>query len=614
LGADPVVSLRLGAALAVLGLLLGAAPAGAQDDPHGLSQAHLRHVSMVLPRGLSLSPAAADGLVACSDEQLQLGNFKPATCPEAAKIGTVSIASPAVREELTGSVYLRPSTQDQLFRIALTANSELVAVRMKLPGTIDLDPTTGQVTATFSHLPQLPFSSMHLRFKGGPRAILANPPDCGTYATHSVLTPWSGMAPVVGDTLFQIGGDSCPQTLPFDPAIVAGTINPVARAFTPFIFRVQRRDARQELERLAVTLPPGVSAKLAGVRRCATVDAAVGACAPAARIGLVTIGAGAGSSPLYLSGSAYLTDAYGGGQFGLALVVRAVAGPLDLGTVVVRAAVKVNPTTAQLAVVADPLPRILKGVPLRLRDVHLAIDRPGFILNPTSCRPLQVQVAVGAVQGARVDRAIPFQVGDCSALDFSPTFSVKLTGRGQTTDGKRPGLRVAVRTRPGQANLRSTAFTLPPQIAFDASRGGPRMCTRAQLAARDCPRRSQVGTARAVSPLLGRPIEGPVYFIRGVRGDIFPKLAMLLAGELPIDLLGSTKVTHGGLTTTFGTLPDVPLRSFTLKLAPGLLTPTRDLCARTSLSDLTMSAQNGRRVERRVRVAVPCGRASQRGR
>ncbi len=502
-------SARLCALTAALGLLLCVPSAAAQDNPYGVVQSHIRHVTIALPPGLSLSPGGADGLVACSDAQLRLDSSEPATCPDASKVGTVAITSPAVRGQLTGSIIVRPSTSEELFRVALTAGSELVGVHLKLPGSIDLDPVSGQVTARFQHLPQLPFSSMHVLFKGGPRAILTNPADCGSYASRNVLTPWSGTQPVASESLFQVNADDCPRTLPFDPAIQAGTINPVARSFTPFVFRIERRNGRQELERLALTLPAGVSAKLAGVPRCPSAQAVTGGCDERTRIGTVTIGAGAGSAPIYLQGRAYLTESYRGGRFGLVIVVRAVAGPFDLGTVVVRAAIHVDPKTTQLRVVADPLPRILKGVPLRLRDVHLAIDRPGFIVNPTNCRRTRVQVSVSAVQGADVDQAVPFQVGNCGALGFRPAFSVALTGRGQTTDGKRPGMHVRIRTRRGQANLRSTAFTLPPQIAFDASRGGPRMCTRPQLAERACPALSRVGTARAVTPLLSRPVEGP---------------------------------------------------------------------------------------------------------
>ncbi|HEY6780968.1 MAG TPA: hypothetical protein VI111_08445 [Thermoleophilaceae bacterium] len=596
------------AALALLACVL---PATARADELPLAQSHLREAVIALPAGVSLSPGAADGLVACPDQSIGFGTDQLPACPEASKVGTVAITSPPIAGGLTGSIYVRASTPDQLFRIVLTANSDK-GVHIKLPGEIRLDPQSGQVTAVFAELPQLPFSSLEVRFKGGPRAVLANPIDCGSYSTRSVLTPWSGSAPVTTESLFEVGDSSCSGTLPFDPAVQAGTIDPVARAFTAFVFRVQRQDGRQELERLALTLPPGVTAKLASVRPCAADAAASGVCSADARIGTLTVGAGAGSAPFYLTGDVFLSEAYGGGRFGLAIVVRVLAGPFDLGTVIIRAAVSIDPTTAQLKIVSEPLPHILRGVPLRLRDVHLAIDRPDFMLNPTSCRRTQVKVAVSALQGASSETNVPFQIADCAALRFSPHFSVGLVGRGQTTDGKRPGLRVEVRARPGQANLRSVAFTLPPQIAFDASRGGPRMCTRDQLAARACPRSSRVGKAQAVTSLLRRPLTGPVYFIRGVRGDVFPKLAMLLDGELQIDLLGSTAVTHGGLRTTFGTLPDVPLSAFTLRLGPGLLTPTRDLCARTPISLLTMRAHSGRRVDRRVRLRVPCPRTRRR--
>jgi hypothetical protein len=279
----------------------------------------------------------------------------------------------------------------------------------------------------------------------------------------------------------------------------------------------------------------------------------------------------------------------------------------------VRAAVHVDSTTAQLTVSSDPLPRILKGVVLRLRDVHLAIDRPGFMRNGTSCRRMRVKATVTAAQGATASPSVPFQLGDCAELPFAPRFSVAVTGRGQTTDGKRPGLRVVVRARRGDANVRTVRFTLPPQIAFDASRGGPRLCTRDQLAVDRCPSGSRVGRVRAVTPLLDAPLHGPVYFIRGVKGDRFPKLAMRLEGQLRINLLGSTSVRRQGLLTAFGEVPDVPINSFTLKLGPGMLTPTRDLCKHKPVATLTMGGQNGLRVDRRLPIAVDCRPARKHG-
>jgi hypothetical protein len=604
-----LLSRRLAIVGALLGALAGTLPALASaQDELPLVQSHLREFTLTLPQGVAVSPGAADGLVACGDELLHLDSAGPAACPDAAKVGSVEITSPPIAGILTGAIYVRPSTPDQLIRVVLTADSER-GVHIKLPGEIRLDPQTGQVTASFVALPQLPFSTLKVRFKGGPRAMLANPLECGSYTIRSVLTPWSGTAPVMAQNLFQVGDGGCPGTLPFDPVVQAGSTDPVAGAFSPFVFRMLRQDGRQELERLQLTLPKGMTAKLAGIPRCPTSAAASGACRAESRVGAVTVGAGAGSAPFYLSGGqVFLTEGYGGGPFGLAIVVRALAGPFDLGTVVVRAAVLVDPDTVQLKIVSDPLPRILRGVPLRLRDVHLAIDRPDFMVNPTDCRRSQVQATIGAVQGATSSPAVPYQVGDCKALGFKPRFSVALLGRGQTTDGKRPALRVQVRSRRGDANLRTVTFTLPPHIAFDATRGGPGMCRREQLAKDACPRRSRVGTARATSPLLAGQLRGPVYFIRGVRGDVFPKLGLRLEGDLRVDLLGSTAVTRGGLRTSFPTLPDVPLSSFTMRLAPGLLTPTKNVCARRPVSLLTMRGQNGRRLDRRVRVGVPCPR------
>lgn len=595
----------LRAALAATLALLAAAPAALAQNPDGLVQSHLKEVVVSFPEGVSLSPGAADGLAACPDDRLKLGTTGPDDCPDASKVGTAEIRSSLMPEPLVGAVHVRPSTPGELFRIALTASSDRFGVHIKLPGVVRLGPATGRVTAIFENLPQLPFDSLRLNFKGGPRAVLANPVDCGTYGVNSVFTPWSGTAPVTQSSFFEIGGAGCPRELPFDPAVSAGSVNPVAAASTPFVFRVRREDRNQELGTIAVELPEGVTAAIKGVPLCPDAQAAAGACDEGSRVGTATVGSGPGPAPLYLGGRVYLTEAYNGGQFGLAIVVPAVAGPFDLGLVVVRAAIHVDPVTARLRVVSDPLPRILKGVPLRLRDIHLAIDRPGFMRNGTSCRERAVASTIGAVQGATATRSTRFQLGDCRALRFSPRFAVALTGRRATRD-TRMGLRVRVRARAGDANVRDVSFTLPPEVAFDALRRTPGLCTRAQLAERRCPARSRVGSARATTPLLDRPLTGPVYFVRGVRGDPFPKLAMLLDGQLRIDLLGSTDVRRRGLETTFGVLPDVPLTSFTLALRRGMLTPTRDLCARRPKAMLEMDGHNGRRSDRRVKVKLPC--------
>lgn len=589
----------------VVAVLVTAQGAAAEVDL-GLVQSHIRTAEIDLPAGMSISPAAADGLRACTDEQLRVGKEGPAQCPDASKIGTVEIESKPIPGGLHGSVHVRTPTAERLFRIVLVASG--TGVDVKLPGEIVPDPSTGRLTATFEQLPQLPFEAMRLRFFGGQRAVLTTPLECGTYGIDSTFTPWSGTPPVELGTSFTIA-DRCAAGLPFDPAISAGTVNPVAAASTPFVFRARRDDGRQELERIALTLPPGLTAVLRGVPLCREPFASTGGCAEASRIGTVTVGAGAGAGPLYLPGKAFLTDAYGDGQFGLAMVVPALAGPFDLGTVVVRASIRVDPVTAQLRVVADPLPRILRGVVLRLRDVHLAIDRERFMLNGTNCRRLNVQTTIGAVQGATISPDVPFRLADCAAMPFKPAFSVELTGRGQTRDGSSPGLRVRVKARRGDANLRLVNFTLPPEVAFDAMRGGQVLCKREQLAVRRCPAKSRVGRVRADTPLLNRPLRGPVYFVRGVKGDRFPKLAMELNGEVRIDLLGSTDVTTGGLVTAFGEVPDVPISSFTLKLGPGMLTPTRNLCTRKVVTTLALRGQNGRRVDRRVPVKLPCVRS-----
>jgi hypothetical protein len=574
------------------------------QDPDGLAPAHLRKAVIRLPEGVSLSPGAADGLKACTDAELKPASSEPAACPNASNVGAVEIETPVLEHPLEGHVFVRPSTSTELFRLVVVASGPGVVV--KLPGVVRPDPFTGQVTAIFDELPQLPFSRLHVHFRGGPRAVLANPLRCGAYRAEGVLTPWSGTDPVTDENLIEFGAARCNADWPFAPDVSAGTVNPVAGVSSPLIVRVQRAEGDQQLGRVSVTLPPGLTASVREVELCTDGDAHAGHCPAASRIGTATVGAGPGPAPLYLRGDIYLTEAYRGGRFGLAIVVPAVAGPFDLGTVVVRAAVMVDQRTAQLSVESDELPRILSGVQLRLRDIHLAIDRDRFVHNPTSCRAMLIAARVDAIEGATATRLPRFQVGDCAALPFRPRMAVALTGSGRTEEGDRPGFRLRVRPRRGDANLRRVAFTLPPEIAFDATRGGPRLCTRAQLADHSCPKGSRIGKARAMSPLLKRPLAGPVYFIRGVRGDPFPKLAMRLDGELPIDLLGDTAVTRRGLRTTFKQLPDVPLREFSLRLAPGLLTPDRDLCAERPHATVEMDGQNGKRRDLRLGVAVPC--------
>jgi hypothetical protein len=593
---------------AALCLLLAVPTTAAAQDPDSLVQSHLRKAAVTLPVGMSVSPGGADGLEACSDAQLKLGTTRPAECPDASKVGAAAAKTPFLEVPLKGSVYVRTSAPGELFRLALTLSIPERGLYIKLPGTVDLHPVTGQVTVTFDQLPDLPFSDIELELRGGPRAVLANPLDCGTYGIQGLLMPWSGTAPVSQTSAFDVGGASCPKVLPFAPDVVTGTLSPTARASTPFVFRVQRANGHQELRRVELELPPGLTAVLRSVPLCGADDAAAGTCGEETRIGTATVGAGPGSAPLYLGGRVFLTHGYGGGQLGLVVVVPAIAGPFDLGTVVVRAGIHLDPQTAQLRVESDPLPRILEGVPLRLRDLHLAIDRPRFIRNPTSCKPMQVDWMVEAVQGASAPGATHFQLADCAALRFSPRLSVALTGRGRPKRDVPLGLRARLRPRRGHANVRSVAFTLPPRVAFDALRRRQPLCTRDQLAARACPAATRIGSARASTPLLARPLSGPVYFIRGVRGDRFPKLAMPLEGEhgLRLDLLGSTDVTPRGLRTSFGVLPDVPVSDFRLNLRRGLLTPTRNLCKHRPKADLTMVGQNGKRLDRSVRVSVRC--------
>ena len=357
-------------------------------DAAGVGTPPLRDVRVTLPDGMTINPASAQGLAACTDAQLGLGTNDPITCPDASKIGTAVVDTPVLPEPLTGGVYIRPQASDDpesgnLFRAALVIKSEERGLIIKLAGSIKANRDTGKIEASFADNPQLPVSHIALKLKPGTRAPVATSPNCGGRQTLATLSSWGGQAVSLTDA-FDL---DCPGMSGFSPALAAGTSNPVAGQHAPLVVRAERADRQELMDGVTVDLPTGLLASLKGVAQCADSDASAGACPAAARVGSATVGAGAGGDPFQLVDQpVYLTGPYKGAPFGLAVVTRAIAGPFDLGTVVVRQAISIDPIDAHVSVVSDPLPTILKGVPLRLRSVQVSVDRPGFALNPTSAR------------------------------------------------------------------------------------------------------------------------------------------------------------------------------------------------------------------------------------
>jgi hypothetical protein len=594
-------------------------------NPDGQATADLRKAVVTLPAGVAISPSSAAGLDSCDDAQLHLHSTDPAVCPDGARIGDVEFDVPVLPEPIHGGIYLRQPLPGDLFRIALVADD--FGVHLKLLGDVHADPTTGRLTTTFADEPQVPLTRAVLDFDGGSRAPLVNPSACGGYAVHSALTSWASSDAVVGDSPFAIDQD-CGQESTFAPGFSAGTSDPTAAAHSSFHLRLTR-DRGTALSSINTTLPLGLLASLKGVAHCPEAQAATGACPAASQIGSVTVGAGAGPAPVFLPqpGKAptavYLAGPYKGAPYSLSVMVPAQAGPYDLGTVVVRAALFIDPVTAQVTVKSDPLPTILQGIPLDLRDLRVDIDRPAFMVNPTGCAAQAVSGTVTSAAAQAVPMASRFQVADCSSLAFKPKLSLQLTGKGQSTDGKHPALSAVLRQTPGQANLKKLAVTLPLSLALDQrNAASDDLCEfeAGRQTIPDCPKSSIVGSVTARTPLLDDPLTGPVYFIKNVRIDpksgrqirTLPTLATVLrSGGVTIVLRATTAVVDKRLVTTFDAIPDAPVSDVTLNINGGsksiLVVSGANLCKASQVAGQAADGQNGKLSDARVTMGTPCG-------
>jgi hypothetical protein len=466
------------------------------------------------------------------------------------------------------------------------------------------------VTTTFDDNPQLPFEKLSLHFKTGPRAPLSLPTTCGPATTTAVLSPWSGTAPVTISSSFEVSADGngapCPA-LGFSPGFTAGTVNATGGAASPFTAVFSRTDDDQQLGGVSIDMPKGLLGRIASVELCGDAQAAAGTCGEGAKIGNVTTAVGAGSNPFSLPGQVFITGPYKGAPFGLSIVVPAVAGPFNLGTVVVRAAIFVDRNTTQLKIVSDPLPTILEGIPLQIRLIEVNVDRPGFTFNPTNCTATSVDGAITPANGGGpVAVSSRFQVGNCKALDLKPKLSLALTGKGQTTDDKHPALRATLTQPSGQANLKKVAVTLPLSLALDPDNANG-LCEPEAAAADRCPASSIIGRASALTPVLHDPLTGPVYFVRGERIDVqgktrktLPKLYLPLQGEngVQINLRASSEVKGNRLVTTFDNIPDAPVSSFKLNINGGghgvLVVSGADICKSTQIAGQQVTGQNNK--------------------
>ena len=607
------------------------------DLTGGLAEADLKDASVTLPAGVSVDPSAAAGLTACTPDAIGMSNGDTPTCPDSSKIGTVQIDTPLLADPLTGGIYVAQQNNNpfnSLLAIYLTAYAD--GVWVKLAGHVVPNPVTGQLTTTFDNNPQLPFTDFKLNFFGGSQGILATPQQCGTYTTTSDLSSYAGGPDATPSDSFTINS-GCVNG--FQPTFTAGTTNPQAGQYSPFVLSLTRADTDQNLGGLSVTLPDGMLAKLSGVAECSDADLAAAAavtgaqeqaspsCPASSQVGTVEAGAGVGPDPYFLAGGVYLTGPYKGAPYGLAVVVPAVAGPYDLGTVVVRQALNINPSTAQVTDVSDPFPTILQGIPLDIRRIDVDLNRPGFTVNPTSCTPSSVNGTVTSTAGATAKVSSRFQVGGCAALSFAPKLKLGLSGKGQTKSGDHPTLTATLTDRSGQANLRSAKVTLPLSMALDPNNSN-HVCNNAVAAAVHggavgCPVSTIVGTATANTPLLSRPLTGKVYLVQGIRTNskgqkihTLPTLLIPLRGQIALDLRAKSSVNGAGaLVTTFSTIPDAQISKFTLKITggkKGLLVITgrgQTICGKPQVAGENLGAQSGKRETASATLSTPCTKA-----
>jgi hypothetical protein len=594
----------------------------------------LRDATVTLPKGLVINPSSANGLGACS--QQQIGLLPPGgepglhfdtnvpSCPESSNLGKVKVFTPVFDDPLEGSVYLA-TPHDNPFGslLALYLTVEGHGLHIKLAGKVSADPENGQLTSTFTENPQLPVEHLQLELNPGALGPLRTPAACGTYTSTSVLTPWSapqsGPSATPSDT-YAITGGSCTEAAA-SPSFQAGAVSAIAGAYSPFVLSIERADGSSEITGLDDTLPPGLLAKLAGVAYCSDADLAAAAakdgraeqaspsCPGASQVGVVTVGAGAGPKPFYANGKAYLAGPYKGAPISLAVVVPAVAGPFDLGTVMVRTALYVDPVTAQVRAVSDAFPHILQGIPVDVRSVELRMDRGQFTRNPTSCDPFAVTGSAALLGGGSAPTSSRFQVAECGRLAFKPKLSIAFTGAPPRRGGL-PALKATLTAPDGSANIGSAAVILPGTELLEQSHIRT-ICTRVQWDAGTCPKGSIYGYARAITPLLEKPLEGPVYLRSNGGARELPDLVADLRGQIDVELTGyiDTVKRHGipRIRTRFVSVPDAPVTKFVLNMQgrrKGLLVNNTNLCKAKPRVNAEFGAQNGKLAEGRPRVKV----------
>lgn len=618
-------------------------------EPDGIAQSDLKKAVITLPEGVTANPSLAEGLQVCTPADLdrETASSAPgAGCPAGSKIGSVGVETPLVNHEIVGDVYIAqaddPATSapgaenpfDTLLAFYIVLKDPELGVSVKVPAKVEPDPATGQLVTTVDDTPQIPFSRFSFHFREGQRAPLITPSGCGTYTTTAKLTPWARPnEPVTRTASFQItrgaGGSPCPPAgaAPFNPGFEAGSLNNAAGRYSPFTMRLTRADGEQDLTRFDATLPPGLTGKLAGVGECpeaaialaraktGVAERAAPSCPEGSRIGQTLAAAGVGSALTYVPGSLYLAGPYHGAPLSVVAITPAVAGPFDAGAVVVRQALRVDPRSAVVSAdgsASDPIPHILKGIPLNVRDIRVRVDRSEFTLNPTSCQEKQTRAEIF---GSNLDLLNPaddiahatnarYQAAACAGLAFHPRLALHLTGG--TRRGGHPAFRAIFRPRPGQANSSGLVLRFP-RSAFLEQAHIRTICTRVQFAAKACPDGSVYGQVTAFTPLLEKPLRGPVY-LRSSSHKL-PDFVFDLHGRVDFEAVARTDSIHGGIRVSVEGIPDAPISKVVVRMQggdKGLIVNSRDICADINRANVDLSAHNGRRVTLRPELRAQC--------
>ncbi len=619
-------------------------------NPDGLAGSDTKKAEVVLPEGVTINPSVGEGLGICTpaDFDREKLNSAPGTgCPNNSKVGTLDVEVPIVDEALKGSIFLAqqddPNTTtpgaenpfDSLIALYFVIRNTNLGAIAKLPVKVEPDPNTGQIVVTLDDSPQFPISHFNAHLREGQRAALITPATCGTYTTESRLYPWS--APTNPRTVFSdfqvtkgVGGGPCPPggVPPFKPHFEAGSLNNNAGSFSPFNMRLIRNDGEQNMTKFSSVLPPGVLGSLKGVDKCpdAAVDIAKSksgreeiaspSCPANSLIGHTLAGAGVGGALTYVGGQVYLGGPYKGAPLSVISITPAVAGPFDADTVVVRLGLDLNPKTAEVEVdgaASDPIPHILKGIVLKVRDLRVYVDRPNFTLNPTSCDESSARATLfgsflnvlDPADDVPVDLATRFQAANCLNLGFKP--DLKLNLKGGTKRGGHPGLTALYTPRPGDANVEGLVVRLPRSAFLDQAHIRT-ICTRVQFAADQCPKAAQYGYIKAWTPLLDEPLQGPVW-LRSSSHKL-PDLVFDLHGLVDIEVSVRIDSAKGGIRASLEDSPDAPISKVVLKMQggkKGLIINSRNLCARKSRANVQSEGHNGKSSTANPVMKPQCG-------